>query len=105
MAQSTDPEVRKYDNQGESVTCTQCYAFMLPLRDYEISKSSESPAIEAELWEFLLWGWWAFVGNYLHSAMTYKSRQSKLAQMKQEVLPRFPRSLVCPRCLHILQRP
>jgi hypothetical protein len=104
MSQSTDPDVRKHDNQEPSVTCSECHAFMLPLRDYEVQKS-ESPAVEAELWEFLLWGWWAFVVNYFHGATTYKSRQSKLAQAKQAVLPRFPRSLVCPRCLHIVQRP
>lgn len=105
MPQSTDPDVRKYDGQGETVTCSECHAFMLPLRDYEISRGAEAPAVGAELWEFLLWGWWAFAYNYISDALTLRGRLSKLAALKQEVLPRFPRSLVCPQCLYLLKRP
>ena len=78
---------------------------MLPLKEYEISKASESPTADTELWEFLLWGWVAFVGNYVNDLFTYESRKRKLAQQKQEVLPDFPNSLVCARCLHVSKRP
>lgn len=77
---------------------------MLPLKDYELQKSSESPTVGAEPWEFLLWGWWAFVANYVADLFTYEGRKRKLAEQKQDVLPNFPNSLVCPRCLHIIKR-
>ncbi len=105
MPQSTDPDLRRYDGASDSTPCSECHAFMLPLRDYEISLATEAPAINAEIWEFLLWGWWAFAYNYVFGAIALKGRVSKLAQQKQEILPLFPRSLVCPRCLHILKRP
>ena len=104
MPQSTDPEVRKYDGADEAVTCSECHAFMVPLRGYEISKS-ESPAASMELWEYVVWGWSAILVNYVHDALTLKGRTQRLAQQKAQVLPRFPRSLVCPRCGHVLQRP
>jgi hypothetical protein len=77
---------------------------MLSLQEYEISKASESPTIGAEWWELLLWGWWAFVFNYVYDLVTYEGRKKKLAQMKREVLPQFPHSLVCTRCLHLMRR-
>lgn len=102
--QSTDPDVRKYDRQDEFVACPACRSWMLPLKDYEIQKSSESPTAGAEWHEFLLWGWWAFVANYIHDLLTYEGRKKKLAQQKKEILPQFPNSLVCPRCLHVTKR-
>ena len=105
MRQSTDPDVRRYDKQDEFVNRPECRSFMLPLKDYEIQKSSESPTVGAELWEFLVWGWWAFVYNYVYDLFTYEGRKRKLAQQKQELLPQFSNSLVCPRCLHVVKRP
>jgi hypothetical protein len=78
---------------------------MLPLRDYEISKHSESPTVGAELWEFVIWGWWAFVYIYVYDLFTYEGRKRKLAQQKKELLPQFPNTLVCTRCLHVVKRP
>ena len=101
--QSTDPDIRKYDRQDD-VPCPACRSWMLPLSRYEIQKSSESPAVGAEWYEFLLWGWWAFVYNYAYDLLTYAERQKKLAQQKSEVLPQFPNSLICPRCLHVTKR-
>ena len=103
--QHTDPDMKRYDRQDEIVSCAECHAYMLPLRDYEISRLSEAPAADTEMWEFLVWGWTAFVYNYLYDAFTYENRKRKLAQMKQQILPQFPNSLVCTRCLHLLKRP
>jgi hypothetical protein len=77
---------------------------MLPLKDYDLQKSSESPTMGAELWEFLLWGWVAFVANYISDLFLYEERKRKLAKQKQDVLPEFPNSLVCTRCLHLTKR-
>ena len=102
---STDPDVRKYDDANEWRTCPQCATGMLPLHSYEIQKASESPTVGADMWEFIMWGWWAFVYNYVNDLVTYGSRKRKLAETKAATLPHFPRSLVCPRCLYILKRP
>jgi hypothetical protein len=102
---SSDPDVRKYDREDEWVACPECRSWMLPLSKYEIQKSSASPTVGAEPWEFFLWGWWAFVYNFIYDLATYEGRKRKLAQQKQEILPKFPNSLVCPRCLHVVKRP
>lgn len=92
------------DAPDEWVECPHCHSPMVPLRAHEVNKSSESPAVEAELWEFLLWGWIAFAVNFAHGLVTYASRKRKLATLKRDVLPRFPRSLICPRCFYITRR-
>ena len=104
-SQSTDPDVRRYDRRDEDVACSECHSWMLPLDKYEIQKASESPTVGAELWEFLLWGWPVFVANYISDLFTYEGRKKKLAQQKLEILPAFPNSMVCPRCLHVTKRP
>lgn len=93
------------DPQNEWVECPQCHSVMFPLREYELPSSSEFPAVEAELWEFLLWGWAVYAINFIVGLLGYGGRKAKLAQQKQEVLPRFPHSLVCPRCLFVVRRP
>lgn len=77
---------------------------MLPLRDYSI-ENSERPSLGAiEPWEFMLWGWMAFVYNYVYDSLTYKGRQQKIANLHAEILPHFPNSLICPHCLHIVRK-
>ncbi len=92
------------DDPNEWVECPHCRSVMLPLRSYEIPGASEFPAVECELWEFFIWGWMAFVYHFLSGLATYGGRKARLAQQKRDVLPRFPRSLVCPRCLHVQSR-
>lgn len=93
------------DPQEEWRTCPSCHAWMLPLRDFEIQKSSAAPTVGAELWEFLLWGWTIFVANYISDALTYNERKRKLALLKSQTLPQFSNSLLCPHCLHVVKRP
>jgi len=77
---------------------------MLPLKDYNV-ESSERPSLgDVEPWEFILWGWMAFVYNYLYDSITYKSRQKKVEALHTDILPNFPNSLICPRCLHVIKR-
>lgn len=92
------------DNPHEWVECPDCHSPMTPLRDFEISSSSEFPAVEAEMWEFLLWGWIIFVINFVVGLLGFGGRKRKLSQLKRDVLPRFPHSLVCPRCLSVQRR-
>ena len=101
---NTDPDVRKYDNLDDFKPCSECGTWILPLQEYEIEAASESPTAGAELWEFILWGWMAFVYNYVYDLFTFKERQLRLARLKAEILPQFPRSLVCPGCLRVTKR-
>ncbi|HEX8464305.1 MAG TPA: hypothetical protein VF627_06785 [Abditibacterium sp.] len=90
--------------EEEWITCSNCATPMLPLRDYDIHKS-ESPGVGMELWEFLLFGFWALLFNYVYDFFTLKGRVAKLGELKAQVLPQFPNSQVCPRCLEIKKRP
>ncbi len=105
MRPQNDPDIRKYDSPGEMIPCPECHAWMLPLKSYEIPGSTESAGIGAEPLEFLLWGWWAFVYNYVYDHFTFENRKKKLLELKRQTLPQFPNSLVCPRCLHLNKRP
>ena len=78
---------------------------MLPLEKYEIQKSSESPSADAEWWEIIAFGWMVIIYNYVFDLFTYEGRKRKMAQLKRDVLPQFPNSLVCPRCLHVVKKP
>ena len=101
--QSNDPDIKKYDQKNDLVACPECHAWMLPLSDYEIQKSG-APSVEAEPWEFFLWGWSAYVTNFVSDSFTYKGRKRQLEQLKRDILPHFPKSLVCVDCLHVSKR-
>ena len=77
---------------------------MVRLDDYEISEAAEGPTVGADWLEFLLFGWIIFVVNYGMELFSFGGRKSTLAKLKAEVLPAFPRALVCPRCLHTIER-
>ncbi len=98
------PEDGYADARDEWTECPKCRAVMLPLREYEINRSSEFPAVEAEAWEFFVWGWGIFVYNFLLALATYEGRRRRLEALKRGALARFPNSLVCPRCLSIATR-
>lgn len=104
MNHPDDTESAAPDLQNEWIECPHCRSVMLPLREYEIQRSSEFPAVEAELWEFLLWGWMAFVSNFVCALIGFGGRKATLAKQKQDILPRFPNSLVCPRCFVVIRR-
>lgn len=92
------------DDRDEWVECPHCRSVMLPLRDYEITSLSEFPVVECELWEWFVWGWMALAFHFLLGLATYSGRKTRLAQQKYSLLPRFPRSLICPRCLAVQSR-
>lgn len=92
------------DARDEWAECPKCRSVMLPLRKYEISRSSEFPAVEADAWSFFVWGWGIFVYNFLFALAAYEGRRQRLEALKRGALLRFPNSLVCPRCLSIATR-
>ena len=98
------PEDEYADARDEWTECPQCRSVMLPLKHYEINRGSEFPVVEAEAWEFFVWGWGIFVYNFLTALVTYEGRRRRLAALKRGALPRFPNSFVCPRCLSVATR-
>ena len=95
---------RAYDAADEWIECPKCRNVTVALADYEISDAAEGPTASADLPEFLLFGWWAFVINYLTELFSFGGRKTKLAKLKKDVLPNFPKSLICPTCLHVIER-
>lgn len=100
-----DPEMRKYERNDEWITCPGCGYLMNPLMTFEIQTASEAPALSSDWLSFLLFGWASFVITYVFQAGRLKGRQERLKQLKAEVLPKFPNSLVCGKCLEVKQRP
>ena len=100
----TNNDPRSYDARDEWIECPKCHNVTVALADYEISEAAEGPTLGADWLEFLIFGWIIFVANYLMELFSFGGRKAKLAQLKTQVLPRAPRSLVCPRCLHVIER-
>ena len=76
---------------------------MLPLSDYEVSGSEFSTG-DTELWEFLVWGWMPLAYEFVVGLLGFGGKKMTLAKQKKEILPAFPNSLICPRCLFVLKR-
>lgn len=86
--------------RDEWVECPRCRSVLLPLSEYEI-QSSEFQEADIELWEFLVWGWMAFVYSFLLNLLGFGGQKARLAKIKKETLPSFPGSLICPRCFYV----
>ena len=99
---NNDP--RAHDPADEWIECPKCRNVTVRLDDYQISEAAEGPALGADWIEFLIFGWVIFVANYIMELFSFGGRKSKLAKLKAEILPNFPNSLVCPRCLHVIER-
>lgn len=95
---------RAYDPVDEWIECPKCRNVTVPLKDFEISEASEGPTASADAVDFWLFGLWAFAINYFAEAFSFGGRRAKLRQLKRDVLPQFPHSLVCPRCLNVIER-
>ena len=101
--QSSDPHVRRYDRDDEWVHCPKCSGWMLPLHGYEVQKSSESPSSD-DIGNFIVSGLWVYVINFFDDLFRYEGRKRRLAQLKRDLLPMYPQSLVCIKCLHVTKR-
>ena len=100
----TNNDPRAFDAHDEWIECPKCRNVTVALANYEISDAAEGATLNAEPLEFLLFGWVAFLANYVTELFSLGGRKSKLARLKAQILPRFPRALVCPRCLHVIER-
>ncbi len=102
--QNSDAARRDFDRNDDYISCSECGTYLVSLKDYTLDKTSDSPVVEASFFEFLIWGWMAFVYSYIYDLLTLEGRKKKLAQQKEQILPTAPNSLICPRCLHVVKR-
>jgi len=86
------------------VSCPDCHTIMVPLRSFEI-QDSELPTLDADPLQLMLFGWWSIVYNFIFGAAKMAGRKARLAKDKAEVLPQFPNSQICPRCMHLKRYP
>ena len=100
----TNNAPRDFDARDEWIECPKCRNVTVKLRDFEITDAGEGPTAHADGIEFLLFGWWALALNYLSELFSFGGRKRKLVQLKAHILPRAPESLVCPYCLHVIER-
>jgi len=88
--------------------CRPCHYSMLRLSEYEISDASDAPSLDGDLSEYQMWGWMAFlwgtVIRFVFGLFGLAYRKWKLARLKASVLPSYPGSLVCPKCLRVERR-
>ena len=95
------------------VSCENCRTWMVPLAKHEVESVSYSlPGRDDVLHDsFWWWGWIHFVALavfglfvVLYEEIVTAFRRRKLAKLKAEILPQFPNSQVCPRCLKVQRR-
>lgn len=76
---------------------------MLPLRDFTPDQIGQSTQMESVEWyEFVLIGWYSFLANWVYNLFTLASRKQRLEAIHREVLPEYPNSVICPRCMHVI---
>lgn len=93
---------------------------MVHLADYEGIDSTSAPGFEHSNWEdmtdagycygygygrdFLLFQILSSVAGAFLGVIRRVGRKRKIRQLQAEVLPRAPGSLICPRCLRVLEQ-
>jgi hypothetical protein len=65
----------------------------------------DDPTLEADGIDLYFYGLWAYVYNLLFGAAALAAKKRKLEKLRSEVLPQFPKALVCPGCLYIERKP
>lgn len=82
---------------------------MLALKDFDGISSKDAPGFDRDMpsghADFIWWNWIVKpLGEALFSGVRKSQRMSKVRVLKAEVLPLFPKSVICPQCLHVEQR-
>ena len=102
MSYNTNADA-KQARRNEWIECPKCRSVLLPLGEYEVS-SSDFSAGATDLWEMLVWGWMPLAYNLVLGLLGFGGKKAALAKQKKSLLPAFPNSLICPRCLYVLRR-
>jgi hypothetical protein len=95
-----DPEQR--------TLCPNCHYPMLKLSGFEGVSSRDAQAFHGKnSHDFSLWGWWAIAHDLLAglwSGLGAWRRRRQVKKLRDEVLPQFPKSLICPHCLQVFRK-
>ena len=83
---------------------------MYDLANFHEDDVNDSPSQEG--WGSPSWygggiNWFYFIGwlvNISRSAHSVESRRAKLRKLREEVLPRAPKTIVCPQCFEVIER-
>jgi hypothetical protein len=88
--------------------CPQCHYPMLNLSGFEGVSSRDAQGFNnRDLHDYSFWGWWAiaygiFAGMW--SGLGTLRRRRQVKKLRAEILPQFPKSLICPHCLQVLRK-
>jgi hypothetical protein len=85
------------------LTCPNCHKYMVPLKTYEIQDSS-NPGVSTNPITFLLFGWWGLLYSLVFGQAAFAGEKMRLKKDKEEILPQFPNSQICPHCYTVTKR-
>lgn len=88
--------------------CPHCHYPMLKLANFEGVSSRDAQGFHGkDNHDYSFWGWWAIVDELLSgmwNGLTTWRRRRQVKKLRDEVLPQFPKSLICPHCLQVVRR-
>ncbi|MBW3624702.1 MAG: hypothetical protein KY468_14960 [Armatimonadetes bacterium] len=78
------------------------------MAEYRNASDEETPAFDnGDAWDYWFWGWLMALYDLLRGIreiVTLNYRKVKVRRLCRRILPRYPESLICPQCLHVLKR-
>ncbi len=88
--------------------CPDCRCKLLKLRDFEGVSSRDAPRFDDyDSSAVRLWGLWIFVFSLLKNLWRggdETKRRRKAKQLRDEILPEYPKSVICPDCFEVDKR-
>ena len=95
------------------IACEACRGWMVPLAKCEIESANYAMPDWDDIVDNSLWGWgwihflalaaWGLLVT-LYEEFVTAMRRRKLAKIQAEILPKFPNSQICPKCLKVKQK-
>ena len=82
---------------------------MLELKDFDGTSSHDAPGFESRDPHDYFWlGLWAIALDFVADIWRWLGsswRKKKVRKLQEEMLPQFPNTIICPRCLLTVERP
>lgn len=92
--------------EEEWMNCPQCHSPMVELWNYEVDALGNYEGFDAEKATNMRGQFdpARAVAQLITNDVNFKKRKKLLADIKRTKLPGYPKSLICPRCMHVIQR-
>jgi hypothetical protein len=88
--------------------CPHCHYPMLKLSRFEGVSSRDAQGFNGkDSHDFSFWGWWAIAHDLftrMWSGVGTWLRRRQVNKLRAEVLPQFPKSLICPHCMQVFRK-